>query len=445
MAVIYTDPISGSDSSGDGTEVAPFKTITHALGTAATATPIGDTIVLAPGVYRETVAIPAGKCPVFFGRGLCFIDGESIRPCIDVAVDGSRANVKSYWVNVIFRNPLLEVIKKSQNLASSLFPGDLTFHNCSFYHDTSGTGVIVSTDNVFSFTVRLSHCTVKRLLRVATLANTPASSGITIQVDDCVVDVTSTANPFTSSAAGVSQPTNASLGVNRSGYPGASGGGNVNITSVTFPYTDATFPDPDLSPNYAGGNIASYRTTGEKGGNIGSTWHPFFGFSMSLFQSTAKGLGKVTAWRDLASGVDWVTDVNYPNGSTQGPSVRINDANGDHWEIDTQSLPTATSAAVVSPVMKVPVKSGVTAKIRKAIWEADEDTVPASGSKKVIDSSAGTATRHIQYRASTSNFAQSATPGSLAWTDISKTDDLSVTFTQDFWIQVRVILTPTGT
>lgn len=449
MAVFICDPISGDDTEGAGTEQAPYKTIAKALAVASTAKPVGDTIVLNPGLYRETVTIAAGKNPFFYGRGICVIDGENIRALFEQTSSLNGDEACSYWQNVIFRNPgqssagAWYMTSKSAQ-GSGIHTGHYNFFNCTFYSDNNDEDSVIKLDNVYNFSAEFHHCTFKRLKRVADLSNLPASSGVYIRLDDCIVDVVST-SCFHNGGAGNVQPTNGTLVINRCAWPNGTGSGHVNITTTAAPYADATFPDPDLSLNYGGANIASYRGTGEKGSNIGSAFHPVFGTDMSAFQSTLNSLGKITTWRDPVSLVSWITDPNYPDaaGGVKGPALRVQDSNGDHWEVDTVTKPTSTSAAIISPVFKIPVKSGVTSKVRKFMWEADEDAAAGAGSNKVVDSSLGDATRTIQYRVSTTEYTQTSTD--LAWTDANKTSDLSaVSATQDWYVQMRVVLTIAG-
>lgn len=216
---------------------------------------------------------------------------------------------------------------------------------------------------------------------------------------------------------------------------------DVNLTTTAPNYVSASFPNPNLALDYAGANIASYRGTGSYGSNKGATWYPAFGWDRAP-RDLPSVLAFNTAWKELDSSAVWLSDPNYPDGATKGPAFRFDDSVTDHWEVDTVAQPAATSAAVLSPVFKITVRAGSTAYIKRMIREALEDTTPSAGSRKVIDSTLGTATRTAQYRASTTVFTQTST--GLGWTDMAFTDDLSVSFTATFYVQIRIILTLAG-
>lgn len=73
ISPLYVDASKGSDSTGDGTAGNPFRTITHAVGSAS-----GRTVFIAPGIYNrelgeaETLKVPAGASLV--GTGPAFDD-----------------------------------------------------------------------------------------------------------------------------------------------------------------------------------------------------------------------------------------------------------------------------------------------------------------------------------------------------------------------------------
>ena len=52
---IYVDA-SGSSGAADGSDAAPFKTLSEGLQQAAP----GDTVVVGAGIYRESVRVPSG-------------------------------------------------------------------------------------------------------------------------------------------------------------------------------------------------------------------------------------------------------------------------------------------------------------------------------------------------------------------------------------------------
>ena len=53
-ATLHVDP--KGDDQGDGSEAKPFRTIQHAADLAQA----GDTVLVAPGIYRERIAPPRG-------------------------------------------------------------------------------------------------------------------------------------------------------------------------------------------------------------------------------------------------------------------------------------------------------------------------------------------------------------------------------------------------
>ena len=431
MAVYYVDPINGVASAA-GTEAAPVKTIAQAL---ALTNPY--LVVLAPGIYREQVVdidLYATRVHIY-GRGTCIIDGESTRELIDLP----DVSTLKFW-NVRFRNPT-----GSSMMTKSTGGGSVYFYNCSFWYDTNpGSSVVARITASSAYTLRFFRCTFKNMTRISEfIPNAGIATNITVK--DCIIDVTDTVDTIAlESGAGpattVTQAQNAG--------PDGTYTFTVNITTTAPPYTTGTFPDPDLSLNYGGANIASYRGNGTKSGNIGSAFHAVFGHDTYLTDSTAMDWrtsadAVLAVWRDPLDGTDWINDTLYYDGATKGNAIRVNDANGDHFEIDTLTLPGATTAAIISPVTKVPLRTGVTSKIRYLVAEKTEDTAPASGSKKVIDSTAGTAARMVQYRYSTTIFTQTA--ASPSWVDLDLTTDTQVSVTQTYYIQMREIMTIVGT
>lgn len=89
-ATIFVDGTNGNDSTGDGSQAAPFKTIQKAVDTAFA--PVPTTILAVPGVYNESVTIN-GQNIIMQGttNTEVRIVGQSINPAITVNNGGKLA------------------------------------------------------------------------------------------------------------------------------------------------------------------------------------------------------------------------------------------------------------------------------------------------------------------------------------------------------------------
>lgn len=494
MATYWIDPIYGDNANAGTSEGSPKKTVAAAVSVLSSGTHI---VYMLPGIYREQLlsTIPASNVRIMFiGLGSAVVDGEGIRTCINYSASLSQsysavsasvqaAGIPRGWSalfkNIRFRNPVGTTFLPAStdgyytpSDASLELAYSYAFVNCTFWWDTQPGG----TSQVFTLTITghpgnvnnvsgfglhcFANCTFKNMTRVLTISVTGASGnllGNRPMFVGCIVDVSDATDPFLSwsVSGGITDMVTALLDYGNA-RPGA--GSLVNLTTTAPPYTDATFPNPDLSLDYGHANIGSYRGVGGSfiptsptgtgpygttgGRNIGAHFHPAFGVDTVWHNAIANTLATDHHMDELGSSA--VNDPNYPDGSTQGTAVRVADAAfGDHWEIDTLSNPSALSAAIAYPVYYVPVRTGSTAYLKFGIREAEEDTAPASGSKEVIDSTQAGSGRTWQYRKSTTTFAQTAS--SPSWTDVDFTTDPAVAFTASSYIQMRLIFRTNGT
>jgi hypothetical protein len=150
----------------------------------------------------------------------------------------------------------------------------------------------------------------------------------------------------------------------------------INTSSSPFSFNNEAGGDYSLPPTSA------LRGAGKYGGNIGASFNPRVNYD-NVYSDLL-----------LSSGVNdedyYDTGLNQPG--TEGPG----DAgpaifSAGNWKIDNVSEPGAKSARVHFGPFTLPSGSRLTV----AGWSALEDTSPSSGSKMVIDNSAGTSTREI--------------------------------------------------
>lgn len=489
----YVDAVGGTDLGlGNGTALHPYQTINKAISVTVT----GDKIILASGVYRETVALPNDKDLHIYGRGMCIIDGEALRRCVTIGSGaiGSRLNV--LFENIIFRNGSTAIMELTATNTQFVTPA-IVLLKCSAYQDSTSPAVplLVTSGDVTTFssadglTLAIVHCTIKRLstlnFSTAHLTDTGGTAvsqfvPINLIVVDSIIDVTQpaatqymvatqtinsgagsgTLAAFTQTEGTLAQPLWTSGFGHTAAYAkldmrsfltmAAQGAVNafktVNITSTPPPYTTDSYPNPDLSLNRAGTNIALFIGTGQYKGNICGEWFPVYGWDVDVQLLPAAIKAMALPWRDPVSGSEWVTDPNYVDGNTKGPALRRNDENGDHIEIDTQTQASATSVRWLGPVITVPVRTGAPITVKRAMRQGVEDTAPSAGSKKVIDSTISTSTRTMQYRASVTPFGQTvASGGSVpAFVDVDFVSNYAEAFTETFYLQEALILTSAG-
>ena len=195
MSTYYINADSGSDSTGTGTSVNPWLTITKAV-TGSTA---GDTIILqaASNYYTFPYYLWSGG-----GSG-----ARTFTASVSGTVKVGGGSYDAYWTlaagNHIFNNiDFCDFTSTNTNTTTALFNfypgvGTATFNNCRFYNLNS---VILYMGGIFGLTggsgssFILNRCTIYNVCHTQgfTLFTTSSSHTLNVTMYNCVVSILST-------------------------------------------------------------------------------------------------------------------------------------------------------------------------------------------------------------------------------------------------------------
>ncbi len=147
---IYADAVNGSDSTGDGTQGNPYKSLSMAAGNAYD----GDTIQLLPGTYSPSTTNES----FYIGMAAVTLRGSgSDSTILDGENDWTQDNINSYTRMLNYSNDSgttasIEdmTIRGAGEAAVDIYRGNLTINNCVFaknYHDDSGAAILMRYGN----------------------------------------------------------------------------------------------------------------------------------------------------------------------------------------------------------------------------------------------------------------------------------------------------------
>lgn len=374
MAIFYVAK-NGNDANA-GTLVSPKLTVSAAL----TASAAGDRISIRKGVYTD--AWPFDKV---FGRDIRSHEGE------DVMIDcgGARASVSGQALNgssvttgtLTFRLVGLKFVNYTGTAFVSvagpqlMVSSNLDLINCFFRPANNTTTRAINGNLMGSFTKgRLDGCTFKDHFRAVVqfvgplldIMRNTLFDGNTVNFDG--------ADNGTEQINSVSATTEK----NFNAYPGNTVETNgINTTTTAVGFNNAGAGDYSLSPT------SSLRGAGKLGISIGASFNPRIFVDGEFADNLLSGGVNDSDWFNTG------TSAPGPEGPADaGPAIFA----GGVWKIDNASVPGAKSARVKFGPYTAPAGS----RLRMPGWGALEDLAPASGSRQVVDFSAGTALREMQ-------------------------------------------------
>lgn len=390
MATYYVDGTSGLDSN-PGTFGSPTKTINAALviqGTASTG--VKNIIQVRKGTYTDAWN---NNATYFFNNGFGIdiraYNGEDViidcagRPNVHTGVlpqTGSIYLFGLYGLKIInYTGIAFDWSLIPQNLNTPL-----ELHSCFFKPALlAGTGVIRIQNYGIRLAISLIKCTfigheavLHAVDGTGSVSNNPI--GLTA-VQECLFfgntynlkDVTANALGTPGTGGEILEYAGFPYTLSYNAYPGATAATNISTGSTPPAFKNTGIGDYSLSAT------SGLRGAGSLGGHIGAAFNP------KIFVDGNRAINLLSAG---INDVLWY-DPGVPGPGTEGPSLAGPAIfSGGAWQIDTGTVPTATSARVkFGPYT---VSSGTVLTVPD--WEANEDTTPSPGSKKVIDFIVGT-------------------------------------------------------
>jgi hypothetical protein len=165
-ATYYVDAVNGSNTIGNGSAAAPWKTITYALSQAMN----GDTVVIAPGLYDtalgETFPLTLKPDQILFGSGrdLSILSGTSSNPVVsigdgssdfsaatrvsDLTVQNGSAGLSIYSTQGHIAAPTITNVRaKSNNVGISMSTSDVYQNGATVSPLISNTEAIANNQN----------------------------------------------------------------------------------------------------------------------------------------------------------------------------------------------------------------------------------------------------------------------------------------------------------
>lgn len=367
---------TGNDSNV-GSLASPFLTPSHALNVSA----IGDLIYIHHGVYTDlwpTAKIVGRDIRAYNGEDVT-IDLGGVNQCLNGVTDTQLSSTISGTPAFYLRLIGIKFVNYTGKLIqdASVFVGvcEFTIAKC-FFKPSGASGRALGTSANSNVTIRLENCTFESNFRA--LFDFPPYGNI---IRNCIfnnntINIDSGDTGFETINDSGSQLNY--LEKDHNAYPGNTIEPHpINTSSVAIGYNNAGAGDYSLSPTSA------LRGSGKDGANIGAPFNPMLYVDGEFSDFVLSAMVNDTLWYD----------PGVPGPGTEGPANAgpfiISAGVG---KIDNVTVPGATSARGKSGPHTLP--SG--AHLTVPGWFGVEDTTPSSGSRQVIDFTAGTSTRDIQ-------------------------------------------------